>query len=163
MNMQAIEKINTEMQKNPTDQYTEIVGQYIIDRCTSDPDGALVAKEGKTLAGAMTAVMERAKKAKAKAEQDLAAMKVAQEEAQAIANQEKKNLAEQVQALQKKLAVASSSEMTIFKLHFEQGQTSINKMTECIEKMMEAGDGEGAGKLRNALAALLTTTLEVLK
>lgn len=64
MNMQAIEKINTEMQKNPTDQYTEIVGQYIIDRCTSDPDGALVAKEGKTLAGAMTAVMERAKKAK---------------------------------------------------------------------------------------------------
>lgn len=64
MNMQAIEKINTEMQKNPTDQYTEIVGQYIIDRCTSDTDGALVAKEGKTLAGAMTAVMERAKKAK---------------------------------------------------------------------------------------------------
>ena len=106
---------------------------------------------------------ERAEQAKAKAEQDLAAMKVAQEEAQAIANQEKKNLAEQVQALQKKLAVASSSEMTIFKLHFEQGQTSINKMTECIEKMMEAGDGEGAGKLRNALAALLTTTLEVLK
>ena len=50
MNMQAIEKINTEMQKNPTDQYTEIVGQYIIDRCTSDTDGALVAKEGKTLA-----------------------------------------------------------------------------------------------------------------
>ena len=55
------------------------------------------------------------------------------------------------------------SEMTIFKLHFEQGQASINKMTECIEKMMEAGDSEGAGKLRNALAALLTTTLEVLK
>ena len=106
---------------------------------------------------------ERAEQAKAKAEQDLAAMKVAQEEAQAIANQEKKNLAEQVQALQKKLAVASSSEMTIFKLHFEQGQASINKMTECIEKMMEAGDSEGAGKLRNALAALLTTTLEVLK
>lgn len=106
---------------------------------------------------------ERAEQAKAKAEQELAGMKVAQEEAQAIANQEKKSLAEQVQALQKKLAVASSSEMTIFKLHFEQGQASINKMTECIEKMEEAGDSEGAGKLRKALAALLTTTLEVLK
>lgn len=64
MNMQAIQKINTEMQKDPTNQYMEIVGQYIIDRCTSDTDGALVAKEGKTLAGAMGAVMERAKKAK---------------------------------------------------------------------------------------------------
>ena len=105
----------------------------------------------------------KAEQAKAKAEQDLAAMKVAQEEAQAIANQEKKSLAEQVQTLQKKLALASSSEMTIFKLHFEQAQTSINKMTECIGKMTEAGDSEGAAKLRNALATLLTTTLEVLK
>ena len=64
MNMQAIEKINTEMQKDPANQYMEIVGQYIIDRCTSDTEGALVAKEGKTLAGAMEAVLERAKKAK---------------------------------------------------------------------------------------------------
>ena len=64
MNMQAVEKINTEMQKNPTDKYTEIVGQYIIDRCANDEDGALVAKDGKTLAGAMEAVMEKAKSAK---------------------------------------------------------------------------------------------------
>lgn len=106
---------------------------------------------------------EKAEQAKAKAEQDLAAMKVAQEEAQAIANQEKKSLAEQVQTLQKKLAMASSSEMTIFKLHFEQGQASINKMAECITRMVEAGDSEGAEKLRKALAALLTTTLDVLK
>ena len=106
---------------------------------------------------------EKAEQAKAKAEQDLAAMKVAQEEAQAIANQEKKSLAEQVQTLQKKLAMASSSEITIFKLHFEQGQASINKMTECITRMSEAGDSEGAEKLRKALAALLTTTLDVLK
>lgn len=53
MNMAAIEKINTEMQKNPTDQYTEIVGQYIIDRCADDQDGAMVAKDGKTLPAAM--------------------------------------------------------------------------------------------------------------
>ena len=106
---------------------------------------------------------EKAEQDKAKAEQDLAAMKVAQEEAQAIANQEKKSLAEQVQILQKKLAMASSSEMTIFKLHFEQGQASINKMAECITKMAEAGDSEGAAKLRKALAALLTTTLDMLK
>ena len=106
---------------------------------------------------------EKAEQAKNKAEQDLAAFKVSQEEAAAIAEQEKKAMADQVQTLQKKLAVASSSEMTIFKLHFEQGQTSINKMSECIGKMEDAGDAEGAAKLKNALKALLSTTLEVLK
>lgn len=105
----------------------------------------------------------RAEQAKAKAEQELAAVKMAQEEARAIADREKEAMTEQMKALQKKLAVASSSEMTIFKLHFEQGQASINKMTECIERMKEAGDGEWAGKLRNALIALMTTTLEALK
>lgn len=106
---------------------------------------------------------EKAEQAKAKAESDLAALKVAQEEAAAVADQEKKAMAEQVQTLQKKLAVASSSEMTIFKLHFEQGQQSINKMTECIARMIDAGDTEGAEKLKNALRALLSATQEVLK
>lgn len=64
MNMKAIEKINAEMQKNPNDQYTEIIGQYIIDRCADDGDGAKVAADGKTLAGAMKAVMDRASRAK---------------------------------------------------------------------------------------------------
>ncbi|WP_303997106.1 hypothetical protein, partial [Desulfovibrio piger] len=75
----------------------------------------------------------------------------------------KQTLEDQVQALQKTLAVASSSEMTIFKLHFEQGQESIHKMAECISKMAEAGDAEGANKLKNALTTLLNSTLEVLK
>ena len=106
---------------------------------------------------------EKAEQAKGKAEQDLAALKVAQEEAAAIAEKEKQTMAEQVQTLQKKLAVASSSEMTIFKLHFEQGQNSINKMGACIQKMQEAGDADGAAKLKGALRALLNTTLETLQ
>ena len=36
----AIEKINAEMQKDPSDRYMEIVGHYIIDRC----DEALAAR-----------------------------------------------------------------------------------------------------------------------
>ena len=106
---------------------------------------------------------ENAEKAKSKAEQDLAALKVAQEESNAIAEREKQSLSEQVQLLQKKLAVASSSEMTIFKLHFEQGQNSINKMRECIENMRDGGDVEGADKLKNALRALLTANLDTVK
>lgn len=70
--------------------------------------------------------------------------------------------AEAEQALQKKLAVASSSEVVVFKLHFEQGQTSVNKMNECITKMEQAGDEEGAGKLRAALRAMLTAALEAI-
>lgn len=130
-----------------------------------DEEAVKIAAEEarKDTAEKLKAKIEKAERAKAKAEQNLAAMKVAQEEAQAIANREKQTLAEQVQTLQKKLAVASSSEMTIFKLHFEQGQASINKMTDCIRKMEEAGDRDGAGKLRNALSALLTTTLGILQ
>lgn len=60
----AIQKINEEMQKNPTDPYTEIIGHYIIDRCADEFTAAKVAAEGKTLEGAMNAIMEAAKKAK---------------------------------------------------------------------------------------------------
>lgn len=130
-----------------------------IQRRTLAEDRVLLYKKGNVIG---TCYMCR-KEVHATAEQNLAAMKVAQEEAQTIANREKQTLEEQVQTLQKKLAVASSSEMTIFKLHFEQGQASINKMTDCIRKMEEAGDRDGAGKLRNALSALLTTTLGILQ
>lgn len=54
----AIEKINAEIQKDPSDRYMEIVGHYIIDRC----DEALAARiaEGRTLKDAMTAVERKA-------------------------------------------------------------------------------------------------------
>lgn len=62
--MNAIEKINAEMQKNPDDLYTEIIGHYIIDRCLDASVASKVAAEGKTLKGAMDAIYEKAKKAK---------------------------------------------------------------------------------------------------
>lgn len=64
MKIEAIQKINTEMQKNPTDQYTEIIGHYIIDRCGDDATAALILKDGKTLEGAMKAVTDAARKVK---------------------------------------------------------------------------------------------------
>lgn len=60
----AIEKINAEMQKNPNDSYTEIIGQYIIDRCEEQITAEKVAVNGKTLEGAMSAVMSEANKAR---------------------------------------------------------------------------------------------------
>lgn len=60
----AIEKINAEMQKNPDDQYTEIIGHYVIDRCGDETVANLVLKDGKTLEGAMKAVVTAASKAK---------------------------------------------------------------------------------------------------
>lgn len=55
----AIEKINAEMQKDPSDRYLEILGHYLIDRCNE----ALAAKikGGKTLKGAMEAVVKKAR------------------------------------------------------------------------------------------------------
>lgn len=60
--MSAIEKINAEMQKNSDDAYTEIIGHYIIDRCSNDIVAARVGAEGKTLKGAMDAVVAAARK-----------------------------------------------------------------------------------------------------
>jgi len=105
---------------------------------------------------------EKAEKAKARAERELAEAKVAREEAETIAKREREAMAEQMEGLRKKLAVAGSSETAIFKLHFEQAQESINRMAESLGRMWEAGEGETAGKLKNALAALLRATMEEL-
>lgn len=59
----AIAKLNAEMQKEPDNRYLEILGHYVIDRC----DQALAGKitGGRTLKGAMEAVVKRAKAARA--------------------------------------------------------------------------------------------------
>ena len=62
--MKAFEKINEEMQKSPNDGYMEILGHYLIDRCADPEDEILIGAEGKTLKGAMDAVMNEAKKKK---------------------------------------------------------------------------------------------------
>ena len=62
--MEAIQKINAEMQKRADDPYTEIIGHYIIDRCGDEAVANLVLKDGKTLEGAMKAVVTAASKAK---------------------------------------------------------------------------------------------------
>lgn len=61
--MTAVERINSEMQKNHDDRYTEIVGQYVIDRCAA-PEEEKKVTDKMTLKGAMEAVHELAKKRK---------------------------------------------------------------------------------------------------
>ena len=58
---EALKKINEEMQKNPDDLYTEIVGHYIIDRCGDQSVAAKVAKPDKSLSGAMGMIMRAAR------------------------------------------------------------------------------------------------------
>ena len=60
----AIEKINTEMQKNPNDAYIEIIGHYVIDRCSDEITARKVMADDKSLDGAMKAVVKRAEKAR---------------------------------------------------------------------------------------------------
>lgn len=57
----AIAKINSEMQKDPNNKNLEIIGQYIIDRC-SDSKVAESVNSGKTLSGAMKAIEDAAHK-----------------------------------------------------------------------------------------------------
>ena len=146
-----------ELESAPTEVAVETV------TVTDEEAVKAAAKEAKEAAEKrLKAKIEKAEREKARAEQEASAAKVEKEQALSVAEGEKAILSEQVQGLQKKLAVASSSEMTIFKLHFEQAQGSVNKMTECINAMKTNGDTVGAEKLTSALSALLRSTLEVL-
>ena len=60
----AIKKINGEMQKCPRDKFLEIIGHYIIDRCSDADDAQRVAEESKTLGGAVKAVTDKARRVK---------------------------------------------------------------------------------------------------
>ena len=58
----AIEKIDAEMQKDPTNTNLEIIGHYIIDRCARSGEVVKAINGGKTLSGAMDALKAEAKK-----------------------------------------------------------------------------------------------------
>lgn len=57
----AIEKINAEMQKEPTNEYMEIIGHYIIDRCTDEATAEKILAEDKSLGGALAEIKEKAR------------------------------------------------------------------------------------------------------
>ena len=60
--MNAAEKINQEMQKDPSDEVMEILGHYLIDRCSDPADEALIGVEGKSLTAALKEVENYARK-----------------------------------------------------------------------------------------------------
>lgn len=58
----AIARINAEMQQHPSDRMLEAVGQYLIDLCTTEDTAKALLDEKKTLAGAVAAMREAARK-----------------------------------------------------------------------------------------------------
>ena len=58
----AIRRINEEMQKAPSDRMLEAVGQYLIDICTDEDTAKALLDEKKSLAGAISAMREAARK-----------------------------------------------------------------------------------------------------
>lgn len=109
---------------------------------------------------AAQAEKEKAERAKTEAEKAVAAARAELEEARQLAAREAELLRGQNAELAKKLTVASSSEMQIFKVHFEAAQADANKMIDCITRMEEAGDTAGAAKLRGAAAAFFRAALQ---
>lgn len=95
----------------------------------------------------------KAKEDKAKAEQQLAVQKTAHEQVAAAMARENEQLAEKAAKLQKKLAVTSSADIAIFKVYFDDAQSTANKMLECIKRLADAGDVENKSKLTAALRA----------
>lgn len=60
----AIKKINTEIQKEPSNRYLALVGEHIIDNITSEAAAEKVLKEEKTLAKALGGIQNKASKQK---------------------------------------------------------------------------------------------------
>lgn len=167
---QAKEKAAQEQEEQET-QIAELQAQLLElenkeANTTNMPDKDLIEAAERRIKEELTAKIDKAQKAKEKAEQakskaqdDLKKLEAEQKESEDSARREKEALTQQIEALQKKLTVSSSSDMAVFKLHFEQCQTSVNKMLECVGKIRSAGDSENADKLNNALNSLLSATL----
>lgn len=102
---------------------------------------------------------EKAEKAKAKAEQALEAEKLGRETEESAAKKALEISNAQLADLQKKLALADSPEKVSFKFWFEQGQACVNNMLDCVGKLRNAGKGEDADKLANALRVFLEEAL----
>ena len=60
----AIKKINTEIQKEPSNRYMALIGEHIIDNITSEAAAEKVLKEEKTLAKALDGIQNKASKQK---------------------------------------------------------------------------------------------------
>ena len=58
----AIRRINEEMKRHPSDRMLEAVGQYLIDICTTEDTAKALLDEKKTIAGAISAMREAARK-----------------------------------------------------------------------------------------------------
>lgn len=153
---QQLENLKSQPQQVAVEK---VVDQDAVDQAAKAAREKAEAELGKRLE---KAIHDRAnaEKAKHQAEQDLAAVRVANKEAEAIASKEREDMMEQMEQLRKKLAMASSSEMTVFKLYFDACQTNLSKMAECIDKMAEAGNAADAEKLKRAMTALLKSRLE---
>ena len=118
---------------------------------------------------AMQKKLEKAKKevAKAKKEADEAtkaieAYEAAQKEAEEAMVKAKKELAQVREETEKKLKLAGSYGITMFKVYFETTQENINQMLSCIQSVEEAGEAEEAAKIRRALQALCQSVLDSL-
>lgn len=60
----AIKKINTEIQKEPSNRYLALIGEHIIDNITSEAAAEKVLKKEKTLAKALAGIENQASKQK---------------------------------------------------------------------------------------------------
>lgn len=105
---------------------------------------------------------------KAKYEAKLAKLKAAKEKAE----EAKDKAAEEVKALKlvetqnedlkKQLALSSSTDLSEFRVNFDQAQCCINNMKNSLTKLQES-DPESACKLREALKALLSRAFDTVK
>ena len=150
--LRAAEEQLKELREKPQ----EVVVKTVVDEqaVASAADAARKETEDKLrrkIDNAKTA-QKKAEDEKTRAEQALASARAEATEAAALAEKEKGQLTKEAERLRKKLAMASSGDVTVFKAHFDLLQQTGNKLLETLDKMEDAIT---AAKLRGALLQLL--------
>lgn len=130
----------------------------LLEQLRKEAEEAAIVSEGKKLAKKI----EKAKKEAEDAKKELEERK--SDEAKAAGLQEKALAEKEAETaeLRKKLAMAGSSRVAIFKVHFENTQGEINRMMDCIQTIEKEGETEDGEKLKKALISLCQKTVEVL-
>ena len=72
-------------------------------------------------------------------------------------------LQSRLEKAEKQLAASGDQGLAAFRAHFQLAQEEINKLLDCLDKLQEGGSLEQAEKMRRAMEAFLSQSLEAIR
>lgn len=106
---------------------------------------------------------ERAEKRLKEAQEQINAAEEAARAQEAEAMHKQEELQSRLEKAEKQLAASGDQGLAAFRAHFQLAQEEINKLLDCLDKLQADGSLEQAGKMRRAMEAFLSQSLEAIR